>query len=218
MLAASRQPVQDSAARGETSLIRYGVPPDKSLPSAQRVLRRGGHHQNSIRRVIRSENAGEPLRHCKRRLAQRNGHDFAVVAQVDRCASGANACAASRESLLDGSGYVDRCERLAEDALRDVLHAGARSMEGLFLTAIGNSRAAEEFRLRRKAVSADGKVRRRCQSMLEPIRYSSAARFERRRSNRFARSWAKRCTPAKIDFASRWASAITSCSVPPVSH
>src|SRR5712692_9661363 len=47
---------------------------------------------------------------------------------------------------------------------------------------------------------------------------ASVPRLDRWRASRSSRSRAKRWTPAKIDAASRCASAITSGSRPPVSH
>lgn len=55
-----------------------------------------------------------------------------------------------------------------------------------------------------------------CPSPQRP--YPNAVSNSRWRPTRSSRSLAKRCTPAKIDSASRCASAITSGSRPPVSH
>src|SRR5213593_3212737 len=51
-----------------------------------------------------------------------------------------------------------------------------------------------------------------------PDEVKGASSSARCRLRRFGRSFANRCTPAKIESGSRCASAITSASVPPVSH
>ena len=107
------------------------------------------------------------------------------------------------------TGWGRTSSRRARTAIRgSVVRRGTRAFP----------RASRQCRPR--SDRAEGRSLRRWREIGAPLRggYPSASSRARCWPRRFGRSWAKRCTPAKIEFASRCASAITSASSPPVSH
>ena len=109
---------------------------------------------------------------------------------------------------------VDRCP--TESEIRELTEVEVGETDHRCgLSAVGFAAGREEDGGQHGELGGSARIERSWQGRCG---YPSASSRARWRPRRWGRSWAKRCTPAKIESGSRWASAITSASVPPVSH